>query len=386
MYNNPESVFGGEKPLLGLIERIYSGVEDATQWPEIMQQIATVIQAESIGLFANFHSPDIPSILGLTGFDLSVWDDFANYYASINPVMKRCETLLPPESTWMSHLVMTDSELSRTECYADFYRVHDMQYFAGIRIFMDNQPHANLSCQRSKSLGPFDERADIILQTLKPHLRRALTLHTQFHHLQSKNQAFQNALDAYDHAVVCLNAKGVILGANSLAESLLHPGNGLRVYLGRLYALDPGCDRLLQQSIHACLQSELLQNSDAESSFQIHRRDEKPSLQVTVSPYRGQHNPGIASVRVMVYLNDPDKQPRRRDALLRDIYGLTKAESRIADLLAQGLNTNEISEQTSITLETARVHVKRILNKTGSGRQANLIRMISSLPGNKDDL
>jgi DNA-binding CsgD family transcriptional regulator len=62
------------------------------------------------------------------------------------------------------------------------------------------------------------------------------------------------------------------------------------------------------------------------------------------------------------------------------LYGMTPTECRGADLLLEGLDTRELVQRLSITLETARFHVKRVLTKTGARRQSELVRLMLSLP------
>jgi DNA-binding CsgD family transcriptional regulator len=69
---------------------------------------------------------------------------------------------------------------------------------------------------------------------------------------------------------------------------------------------------------------------------------------------------------------------------MRAIYGLTPTESRIADLLLQGMEIRGISGHLGTTLETARFHVKRILTKTGSRRQSELVRRMLALPSQSE--
>jgi len=66
---------------------------------------------------------------------------------------------------------------------------------------------------------------------------------------------------------------------------------------------------------------------------------------------------------------------------MRQLYGLTPTEARLADLLMEGLEVREIAERAGTTLETARVHLKRVLSKTGARRQMELVRLMLSLPG-----
>ena len=66
---------------------------------------------------------------------------------------------------------------------------------------------------------------------------------------------------------------------------------------------------------------------------------------------------------------------------MRHLYALTPTESRLADLLLGGLEVRDIAHRLTITLGTARFHLKRVLVKTGTRRQTELMRLMLSLPG-----
>jgi DNA-binding CsgD family transcriptional regulator len=67
--------------------------------------------------------------------------------------------------------------------------------------------------------------------------------------------------------------------------------------------------------------------------------------------------------------------------VMRQLYRLTPSEARVADRLLDGLEIREIADRLGITLETCRFHLKRVFAKTGTPRQAELIRLMLSLPG-----
>ena len=67
--------------------------------------------------------------------------------------------------------------------------------------------------------------------------------------------------------------------------------------------------------------------------------------------------------------------------LLRNLYRLTPTEARIADLIGQGKEIRDTALILGKTLEIARFHVKRVLAKTGTHRQAELVKLVLALPG-----
>ena len=65
---------------------------------------------------------------------------------------------------------------------------------------------------------------------------------------------------------------------------------------------------------------------------------------------------------------------------------LTPAEARVVDQLLQGREMQEVANGLGITLETARFHTKRVLSKTGTRRQTELMRLMLSLPSPDNSL
>ena len=65
---------------------------------------------------------------------------------------------------------------------------------------------------------------------------------------------------------------------------------------------------------------------------------------------------------------------------------LTPAEARVVDQLLQGREMQEVANGLGITLETARFHTKRVLSKTGTRRQTELMRLVLSLPSPDNSL
>jgi DNA-binding CsgD family transcriptional regulator len=62
------------------------------------------------------------------------------------------------------------------------------------------------------------------------------------------------------------------------------------------------------------------------------------------------------------------------------LYGLSRAEARVAALLGQGMRLEEVGQALGLTYETVRKHLKQIFAKTATDRQAELVRTLSLGP------
>ena len=80
-------------------------------------------------------------------------------------------------------------------------------------------------------------------------------------------------------------------------------------------------------------------------------------------------------------LDDPARTALSRAVLLRQLYGLTPTECRLADLLASGIDLRDAGDRLSTSRETTRFHLRAIFRKTGLRRQTDLVRLVLGLPG-----
>jgi DNA-binding CsgD family transcriptional regulator len=62
--------------------------------------------------------------------------------------------------------------------------------------------------------------------------------------------------------------------------------------------------------------------------------------------------------------------------LLQTRFALTRAEARVVKLLAEGRSMKRIAEELDVSLETARTHAKRAMQKTDTHRQAELVSLV----------
>lgn len=70
---------------------------------------------------------------------------------------------------------------------------------------------------------------------------------------------------------------------------------------------------------------------------------------------------------------------------LQSRFGLTRAEARVVKLLAEGRSMKRIAEELEVSLETARTHAKRAMQKTDTHRQAELVSLVLQGQRRRDD-
>jgi DNA-binding CsgD family transcriptional regulator len=83
----------------------------------------------------------------------------------------------------------------------------------------------------------------------------------------------------------------------------------------------------------------------------------------------------------LLLLLDLSERRPPQSRLLVTSFGLTAAEARLAALIGSGETIERAAEQLGIVTSTARAHLKRVFDKMGVHRQAELVALIARLHG-----
>lgn len=176
-------------------------------------------------------------------------------------------------------------------------------------------------------------------------------------------------LDRLTVGVLLVNRDLRVIEANAAAREILDEEDGLFVQRGVLRAAHP-------PETHALASALTLRGDDVSEANRIlavTRRSGARPLQVVVFPLPGNSARGVDAA---LFLSDPARRSEANAEFLRIVYGLTRAETRLARLLATGERLDQAARQLGITVKTARTHLRRILSKTETERQADLIRLL----------
>jgi DNA-binding CsgD family transcriptional regulator len=85
-------------------------------------------------------------------------------------------------------------------------------------------------------------------------------------------------------------------------------------------------------------------------------------------------------LRVVRQNSDPECHFETPVQTLGHLFALSHAEARLAAVLIKGSSLREASEELSVSLSTVRTHLKKLFEKTGTNRQATLIRAFLMSP------
>ncbi len=251
---------------------------------------------------------------------------------------------------------------------------------------------AVMTLWRRKQDGPMDEACISLLQMLLPHAHTAVKIRARLQASKVQEHFHELALESLAIAAILVSAAGRVIHMNRRAAAILQRADGLRLHRATLAARshkDSGqLSSLIAEAATATRTGTRTASKAAPGgALTLNQFGGGPRLYVSVlpAPEHIRAVVGIGSPCALVFVSEPDSKPKSRAALLRSLFSLTPTEARLADLLLQGHTVNQAAEVMTITLETCRLQVKRILAKTNTHSQTELARLMLSLPGQPEN-
>jgi DNA-binding CsgD family transcriptional regulator len=397
-----------EEDISRLLLLLYEGAATPARFQVFLNELAQVVNAK--GAVVREHTFRVNMTLQLqtwnfsetVGYSAEALSAYSKYFWQKDMYLQRCLERFRSADCGVSQSLISESELKSTEVYAGYLRPFDIGPMTWVKLAERADCHASISLVRSNAAPYFDESELKLLTALTPHLRQALRLSRSLHDLQTANTMLSHGADGMEIAICMVRQDRTVLRMTQGADPLLAAQEGIWQKDGRLKVASDREQRSLDALIAGACQTgaghgmgqAVRIRSQAAGKATIHswtaqaggallitRKPPLRPLQVVVSPFCPGSLLNEPQATALIQFSDPYSVPRSRAAVLRDLYALTPAEARLADLLLQGLDVNQVAEQMRTTLATTRFQLKRVLAKTATRRQSELMRLMLSLPG-----
>jgi len=366
-----------EKSALRLIGQIYDAAEKPELWPVFLTEAADALRSN----LATIVLHDLTSFDGTVGFMNGASPEAQKAYETLwgakNIYLLRGVGRLRPGTVVHGGMLCTDEEILRTDYYNEFLRPNDWFYAAGGPIITDCEVVSLFSIQRPRRKGQFEERELELIRQLMPHLQRAVRMHHHLHTLQSSVQA----VDSVAIGVIAVSASGKLLMANHSARKTLQENDGLALTRNGIVVTGTPQARQFADLISAATTTGNGLGLHAGGALPVERPSGKRPYAVLVTPT---HSTGLTCTSqrpaAIIFVSDPEQRPRPAAEVLRNLFALTAAESRVALLLGDGNSPGEIADMLRVSSNTLKSHLSRIYAKTNTSRQAELVRLLMTLP------
>lgn len=359
--------------ILDLVDRLYAAAAGSGSWSGVVAAMIAALDGERGGLILQDLAGAAHHETTLVG----VAPEFQRSYrplvtaVDMQPVWRRLTRLLPARGI-VDESIGAGPDFDRTAFSHEWLRPQRIDHY--VMSLMAPMPSlvAFLVVTRSADGGGFGAGTIASIEMLRPHLSRAIQLRGRLDGAVRERHSALAALDHIDRGMLLLDPKGRIRHANRLAEAILRDADGLLAEAGRLTCEHPEDATALRRGISVAA----AMSREPPATLAVRRRSGRRPLSLLVAPLRGRPDWTSASPVCCVIVADAERAPSTTPAALRRLYGLTAAESRVALALLDSDRLSDVAARLSVGLSTVRTLLQRVFDKTGTHRQAELVRLM----------
>lgn len=368
--------------LLALVDRLYDAVGDLDKWPAFLEGATALFAAHGAQVG---HTDLVNSRLSFSvvhGYDWSpahmqlyeslMSEDPRIPYFSANP--------FKPVHCRMS---LSDEQLHASRVYQEVLSVGGVEYSLGVNLVEDARTLTYFLVMRDRTQPQFTDGDCELMGALIPHLSRALKLQRDLGKIEFGRSAAFDALDSMALGIVIVDADTRVKFCNEAARRIAGADDGMR-FAGQRLVVEGGQGDDICTRARRLISTALSGSQPPGEAFEVARPSGCEAYTVLVSTLWGnQLRFGWSMLNeplAIVYIRDPHQPDETRTEFLQRLYGLAPSQARLAELLAAGRSLEEAAQQLGITRVSARQYLKIVFQKTGTHRQAELVRKVLLIP------
>jgi DNA-binding CsgD family transcriptional regulator len=356
---------------------IYDAGLDFGRWPAALERMADQLGA-SVACLVKHDLATAAGAMLMVRTDPSFAQLYTEHYAKLNVFAQRARNQ-PPRTCVTDRMYMPKEELFRTEFYDGFMRPQGVHTLLNVYLMAERECGTRIAFARSPKHGEWERKHIEALGLFAPHVCRAALLNRRLSAARLNEDCALASLDGLPQAVFLVEAEARLRFANQAGERMLADRDGLILEGQRLVAGNSGETAKLHRIVNEAAYKVPTGASDC--TLTVARPSGRSRYQVLVAPLPRARSWFVADLPVaMIIIYDPENAVAASIAQLSRQYDLTRAEAVLVSEVARGAGLGAAATAVGVSLSTARTHLQRAFEKTGTSRQAELVRLIFEMP------
>ena len=351
-----------------LLSDIGDAAIDAARWPDTLAKAAKFVG----GCSAALYFKDAYSASGHVQFDDGYLSDaykqlyFAQYVRSDpTTVLHFC---FEPGDVAATADLMDYDEFRQSRFYLEWAKPQALADLVAVILDKSSTGMSMFGVFRSDANGQADEEAKRRLRLIVPHLRRASAVAKTLGMRVAVASAFEAVIDGLPSAVALVDPMARLVHANRTACAMLAGAGPLTLRDMVIATTDARASRELRQLIAAI-------------SHEAHAAAADAVLLIDTVGCRWLLNvlplPAHSAATAAVFVSRVDFVTPEPPQLIARAYRLTPTELRILLSIVATGSIPETGEALGIAQTTVKWHLRKVFAKTGTTRQAELIKLVS---------
>ncbi len=377
-----------EEELIALIDLIYEAALDNDLWPRVLEKLADAAGTVQAVMASADRKADIVTTIA-PRFDPNLLTLWREYWALRDPFFTRA-ILRPAGEIYTLDDLVSREEFAATAVFREVWQPANCSLAtAAINLIVEEKFCALIGISNAPGQDFLSQEQLRLFKIITRHIGRSVRMSRELWKLDLANLVAEEQFEILPDSAMLVDAFGRVVLANAAAKRMLDTREGIIFYKGRLTI--SGAPEALQRLVASCARA-APDLAGPGGELVVPRNFPLSPVNVKVVPLRSRMRLadfpwiGIGRPVAIVVVSDPDLDRQRRTEKLRQLFGLTNAEAAFAAEILRGDGRRAAAQRCGITDGTAKTHLAHIFEKTGTRRQAELIRLLLSAakaPGNE---
>ena len=357
--------------------KIAYAILDRAQWIEALDKAAQFVGAQAGALIWRNPVCRAVNVIHAFGVEPGYVELYRKHYTKLDPTTG--PMLLRDVGDVASTTdLLPYGELVKTSFYKEW--LQPQGFVDMLQASLDKSPtdFVHLCFMRNSKNGMVDNAMRDRLRLIIPHMRRAVLVGRLIDHTTVQAATFGDALDRIGTGLFFVDAGGQIFHANASGHAMLTQATLVRTRGGRLILNDASAERGLYETL------ELAEHGGADV--------EARGVALSLAGSDGEHyvahvllltagarrrtGIGYRAVAAVFVQKASLDMPSPQDAIAK-FYKLTPTEQRVLFAIVEIGGVPEVAEAMGISASTVKTHLRRLFAKTGTDRQADLVKLVA---------
>lgn len=361
-----------------LVSDIYDAAIDTTLWSAFLERLIQSLHVRSSLLrVQDLRSREVGTYI-TQGLDPAFQQRYKDYYIHIDTLVPTLSKL--PEGSIQQTTTLMPEAFFKGEFYNDYALPQGQEHTIGCILARDDHRIGVIGLHRQGRSGNYQSHELALLELLIPHLQRALQINQRMWQLTHEADVIHGTLQRLTIGVILVDATGTPLFLNKQAEAIVAAGTGLTLSKNALRVpTQAGTQRL-----HKLIFDATRAPQKTGGTLSIFSPLSQQPLSILVTPLNREKEDcfgfDVPNASAAIFLGSAEQQLEFSLEGLNRLYGLTRAEARLATALANGHSMEKIAEQFGVSKHTVRSQLKSCFRKTGTSRQTELVKLMLCTP------
>lgn len=368
---------GEVENLTSLIGGIYDAALDPRLWPGVLAKLAEFVGGSAATLFSKDATANRGNVFYEAGTDPHYRQLYFEKYVKLDPATTGHFFAEIEQPIATADLIPYDQFLE-TRFYQEWAKPQGLVDFVSAVLEKSLTSVAMFGVFRHERDGLVDAETRRRMRLVVPHIRRAVLIGGLFDCRKAEAASFADILDGLNAGMILVNNCGQIVHANTAGHAILGAGDFLRTVDGRLAAGDALVDQTLHEIFAAA------NNGDAEIGSKgiavplIACDGENYVAHILPLTSGARRRAGIVyAAAAAVFVRKAALEAPSAPETIAKAYKLTPTELRVLLAIVEVGGVPEVAVALGVAESTIKTHVGRLFEKTGAGRQADLVKLVA---------